>query len=407
MKNLGKLTKTLPSLLTAFFFAIAVWVYAVTASDPTETRTFPQSIQMDIIGLNPNLMIVNEIDEVVDLSIRAPASVLNKLENERSLVSVTLDLSGLEAGVHTLTPQVNIGLSPAEVVKSEPSSIFIKLEAVVTKTFLIGTKTNGNPAIGFELGEVELSQTTAQVTGPESLMEAIDQVVVEVDVEDISEAVQQTASVIALDAEGHEIKTVSISPSSVDVTLPINRRPDYDTAVVKIVTSGQIAAGYRLTNIFASPATVTIYSSDPEILASVNGYLETTPINLNGANDDMEIRVSLNLPEGINVVDSETVLVQIGIDPIESSISLTNIGIQFEGLAAGLNAEMSPEAVDIYLSGPLNQLEGLNPATITIIIDLTGYGPGTYKLAPQVILDTENVSVDAIQPNTIEVTITN
>ena len=70
-------------------------------------------------------------------------------------------------------------------------------------------------------------------------------------------------------------------------------------AVVKIVTSGQIAAGYKLTNIFASPATVTIYSSDPEILASVNGYLETTPINLNGANDDMEIRVSLNLPKAL------------------------------------------------------------------------------------------------------------
>ena len=81
MKYLSKLTKTLPSLLTAFFFAIAVWVYAVTASDPTETRAFPQSVQMDIIGLDPTLMIVNEIDKAVDLSIRAPASILDRLEN--------------------------------------------------------------------------------------------------------------------------------------------------------------------------------------------------------------------------------------------------------------------------------------------------------------------------------------
>jgi YbbR domain-containing protein len=407
MKYLSKLTKTLPSLLTAFFFAIAVWVYAVTASDPTETRAFPQSVQMDIIGLDPTLMIVNEIDKAVDLSIRAPASILDRLENERSLVSATLDLSGLEAGVHTLTPQVNIGLSPAEVVKSEPSSVFIKLETVVTEIFPVGIKTLGNPAIGFELGEGLLNQTTAQVTGPESLMEAIDQVVVEVDVEDVSEAIQRTANVIALDAEGHEINNVSISPSAIDVTLPINRRPDYDTAVVKIVTSGQIAAGYKLTNIVVTPATVTIFSADPTLLDNFRGYLETTPINLNGATDDMEIQVNLNLPDGINVVDSQMVVVQIGIDPIESSISLANIPIQFEGLAAGLNVQISPEFVDVYLSGPLDQLEGLNPTTVIVMINLTDRGPGTYQLTPEVILDTEDVKVDAISLSTIEVTITN
>ena len=407
MKYLSKLTKTLPSLLTAFFFAIAVWVYAVTASDPTETRAFPQSVQMDIIGLDPTLMIVNEIDKAVDLSIRAPASILDRLENERSLVSATLDLSGLEAGVHTLTPQVNIGLSPAEVVKSEPSSVFIKLETVVTEIFPVGIKTLGNPAIGFELGEGLLNQTTAQVTGPESLMEAIDQVVVEVDVEDVSEAIQRTANVIALDAEGHEINNVSISPSAIDVTLPTNRRPDYDTAVVKIVTSGQIAAGYKLTNIVVTPATVTIFSADPTLLDNFRGYLETTPINLNGATDDMEIQVNLNLPDGINVVDSQMVVVQIGIDPIESSISLANIPIQFEGLAAGLNVQISPEFVDVYLSGPLDQLEGLNPTTVIVMINLTDRGPGTYQLTPEVILDTEDVKVDAISLSTIEVTITN
>lgn len=407
MKRLRKFTKGLPTLLAALVFAIAVWVYAVTASDPTETRNYPQSVPMEVIGLDPNLMIVNEIDESVELSIRAPASILNQLENERSLVSVTLDLSGLEAGVHTLTPQVDIRLSPSEVVKLEPPSIFIKLESVMTEPFPIEVKTIGNPAIGFELQTPNLSSTTAQVTGPQSLVEAIDRVVVEIDVENVLENVQRTAEVIALDAEGHEIKNVSISPNTIQVNLPVTQRGDYDTVVVKIVTSGQIAAGYKLTNIFALPATVTIFSSDPALLASIPGYLETTPINLNGANDDMEIRVSLNLPEGINVVGSSTIVVQIGIDPIESSISLTDIPIQFMGLAPGLNAQVSPQVVDIYLSGPLNQLEGLNPATITIMIDLTDRGPGTYQLTPEVILDAEDVNVDAILPSTIEVTITN
>jgi hypothetical protein len=76
-------------------------------------------------------------------------------------------------------------------------------------------------------------------------------------------------------------------------------------------------------------------------------------------------------------------------------------------LAAGLNVQISPEFVDVYLSGPLDQLEGLNPTTVIVMINLTDRGPGTYQLTPEVILDTEDVKVDAISLSTIEVTITN
>jgi YbbR domain-containing protein len=175
--------------------------------------------------------------------------------------------------------------------------------------------------------------------------------------------------------------------------------------VVRIVTSGQIASGYRLTNIFSNPPTVTIFSSDPELVDSIPGFVETTPINLNGADDDMEIRVSLNLPEGINVVGSQNVTVMIGIEPIQSSISFSNIPIQIEGLGEGLSATVSPESVDVFLSGPVDLLERLSPSTLVVIINLEDREPGTYTLAPVVQLENEEINVDAILPNTIEVTI--
>jgi YbbR domain-containing protein len=292
-------------------------------------------------------------------------------------------------------------------VRINPSSIFVKLEPVVTDSFPIQIKMIGNPAIGFELQTPELSNETALVSGPQSLVEALDQVVAVVDVENVSEDIQRTVNLNAYDAEGNELEGVSISPSSIQVSIPVNQRGGYRTVVVKIVTSGQIAAGYRLTNIFTLPPTVTIFSSDPDLVESIPGFVETTPINLNGANDDMEIRVSLNLPEGINVVGSQNVTVQIGIDPIESSLSFTNLPIQFEGLDEGLEATVSPENVDVFLSGPLYLLEELEPATITVVIDLTDRGPGIYQLAPEVLLDNEEINVDAILPNTLEVTITN
>jgi YbbR domain-containing protein len=120
----------------------------------------------------------------------------------------------------------------------------------------------------------------------------------------------------------------------------------------------------------------------------------------------MEIRATLNLPEGVTVVGSQNITVQIGIAPVESSINFNNIPVQFEGLGAGLSATTSPDTVDVYLSGPLYLLEALDPATLVVAIDLTDRGIGTYQLAPEVLLEDIELNVDAILPNTLEVTIT-
>jgi YbbR domain-containing protein len=406
VKFIRNLVKSLPSLLTAVLFAIAVWIFAVTQADPTDTRTFPQSYAMDVIGLDPSLMAVNDITEQITLTLRAPTTILDRLQNESNLIDVTLDLSGLEAGVHTLTPQVNIDLSPVEVVRINPSSIFVKLESVVSQNFPINVHAIGSPAIGFELQTPVLSAETATVTGPQSLVEAINEVAVEVDVQDVSENILRTTDIKAYDVEGNVIQSVSVSPSTTQVNIPVNQRVGYSSAVVKIVTNGQIEAGYRLTNIFALPPTVTIFSSDPNLVDAIPGFVETTPINLNGANENMEIRVALNLPDGISVVGSQNVTVQIGIEPIESSLSFTDIPVQFQGLGTGLTAEVSPENVGVFLSGPLHVLEQLDPTTIVVVIDMTDRGPGTYQLAPEVMLENSDLTVDAILPNTLEVVIT-
>lgn len=405
MKQTRKLLSNLPTLLTALIFAIGVWIFAVTQADPTVTQTYPQPLDIEIIGLDPTLTIVNEISEQVKLTVRAPSSIFKQLESDRNLINVTLDLSGLDSGVHTLKPQVNISLSPAEVVRIDPSTIFVKLDSIISKQFEVQVNMIGNPAIGFDVEAPELSNETVTISGPESVVNSINQVVAEVNIVDASEDIQRTVDLVAFDAQGNEVQGLTMNPNSVQVFIPVSQRGGYRTVVVRIVTSGQIASGYRLTNIFSNPPTVTIFSSDPELVDSIPGFVETTPINLNGADDDMEIRVSLNLPEGINVVGSQNVTVMIGIEPIQSSISFSNIPIQIEGLGEGLSATVSPESVDVFLSGPVDLLERLSPSTLVVIINLEDREPGTYTLAPVVQLENEEINVDAILPNTIEVTI--
>jgi YbbR domain-containing protein len=405
MKHIRNIIKNLPTIFTAIVFAITVWIFAVTQADPTETRNYPQSIEIEVIGLDPNLMIVNDITQQVFLTIRAPSSILNQLENDINLIDVTLDLTDLEAGVHTLTPQVSIDLSPAEVVRMNPATVFVMLDSMITDTYPIQVRMMGNPAIGFEVQTPELSEENVFISGPQSLVSAIDQVVAEINIVDVSDDIQRTVDLQALDADGFEIDGLTINPTSIQITIPVTQRGGYRTVVVRIITSGQIALGYRLTNIYSMPTTVTIYSSDPNLIDAIPGFVETTPINLNGASENLEIQVALNLPEGINVVGSQNVTVQIGIEPIQSSVSFTNIPVQTEGLQEGLEVTISPETVDVFLSGPIPILDALTPADITVVINLSDRGPGTYTLAPVIQIENAEINVDAILPNTIEVTV--
>jgi len=407
MKHPRKLISILPTLLTALVFAVGVWIFAVTQADPTITQTYPQPLEFEIIGLDPNLTIVNEISRQVGLTIRAPSSVFRQLENDRNLIDVTLDLSGLESGVHNLTPQVNISLSPTEVVRMNPGTVFVKLDSIISKQFPIQVNMLGNPAIGFDVDTPELDLDTVTISGPESVVSSVNKVISEVSIVDVSEDIQRTVDLTALDAQGNQIEGLTMTPGNVQVSIPVTQRRGYRTVVVKIVTSGQIESGYRLTNIFPNPPTVTIYSLNPQLVERMDGFVETTPINLNGANQDMEIQVSLNLPEGINVDGSQNITVQIGIDPIESSVSFTNIPVQIEGLADGLNATVSPESVDVFLSGPIDLLDDLSLESLIVIINLEDRDPGTYTLAPEIQLENDEINVDAILPNTIEVIISN
>jgi YbbR domain-containing protein len=405
MQFFRKLIKNLPTFLTALAFAIAVWVSAVSQADPTETRVYPQPIELEVIGQNPNLIIVNNYTEEVALTLRAPSTILDQLASNSNQIEATLDLSGLDSGVHNLTPQVNIGLEPVDVVRINPATIFIELETIVTETFPILVNTIGNPAVGFETATPQLSTNVVRIRGAQSVVESVERVVAEVDVDEASATVEQEVSLTAYDSEDIPIADVTLNPETVTVTIPIEQRGGYRTVGVKPVTTGELADGYRLLNIFSVPPTVTVFSSDPNLVESLPSSIETTPININGAEETLETRVTLDLPEGVNVVGSQFVTVRIEIEPIIDSRRFTNIPVMIEGLGAGLDAVLSPEDVDVILEGPVAILDGLTADNILIVVDLTDLDRGVYTLTPEVRLDNEELTIESLLPGTIEVTI--
>lgn len=403
---LRRWARNLPTLLLSFLLALAVWISAVTADNPNQQKPYPRPVPIQIVGQDPGLVIVSQSATQVNVTINAPANTWTDLIADPSLVTATVDISGLKAGTYTLPVQVNIATRPAIKTSQFPDSITITLEKLETKTLPIVLETDGSPAIGYQAGVPSMSTSTATVTGPQPIVDRISTLVAHVDLTQAHQDVNTVATVQALDANNVPLTGITINPDKINVRVPITQLGGYRDVVVKVVVTGQVANGYRLTSISVSPPTVTVFSANPQLVNDLPGFVETTPIDISGAKDDLDLRTPLNLPQGVSVVGGQTVLVQIGIAAIESSVTLSNMKVDVVGLDPSLAAKISPNTVVVIISGPLPLLDALTAADVHVYVDLTGKAPGTYQLEPQVDIASSELQVESILPTTLEVTIT-
>ncbi|NCP86307.1 hypothetical protein GW781_06300 [bacterium] len=389
----------------AFALALVVWISAVVAADPDETRVYPHAVTLEMVGQDPSMVLTGKPPTQVTLTLRAPRSVWEQLTASPDQVRVVIDLAGLAAGEHALTPQVQVNARPVRVVAVSPEKTTVFLEPLATQVFDIHFETTGEPAIGYQAGSPALDVRRVTVSGPQSLVEQVSLVQARIALANARATLESAIPVQALDANGQAISGLTLTPAQIKVSLPVTQQGGYRDLAVKVLVRGQVADGYRLTSISVFPPTITVYSGDPALVNNLPGYVETEALNLSGASQQIERLLSLTLPSGVSVVGDQTVLVQVGVAAIEGSLALNNMQVTLVGLAPGLSVQIAPETLDIILTGPLPFLDGLTAAQIEITIDVTGLGAGTYQLTPEVKILVSDIQVQSINPATVEVII--
>ena len=395
--------KSIPTLILSVALAIAVWISAVTAEDPIQERLYPRPVTIERTGQDPSLIISNGVPGQVSVTLSAPGTIWDRMLSESSPLRAWIDLSGLGPGAHTLEVKVEPQIKPARVTNQSPNTVTITLEKLLSNEYKIILARRGDPAIGFQADAPSLSQDTVTVSGPTSLVERVQVVRVEIDLTQVSENITRQMEVQVLDASETPIEGITVTPSTVFVNQPISQRGGYRNVVVKVTSTGQVASGYRVTNISVFPPTVTVFSANPSLVDRLPGFVENIPVDLSGVKDDLEVRLSLNLPDGVEVVGEQTVLVQVGVAAIEGSVTLNNLPVEVTGLPENLLARISPREVDVIVSGPLPLLDKLKETDVRVWLDLSETGEGTYQLAPRVEIRIDELEIESILPGSIEV----
>ncbi len=397
--------KNLQTFLLALVMAIAVWFAAVNASDPDEVLVYPAPVPVEIIGQDPALVITGTYPEQIELTLRAPRSVWTQLTADEEKVRAILDLSTLKAGPHTLEPQIQIGVQPVRIVSVSPPSAILTLERLVTRSAPVDLALSGEPPVGYQAGNAVLTPTEIVISGAESLVAQVSRVRAYFNLSGVREDVEETISLDPLDDKNQLVTGVTLSPDTVHVAIPVSQQGGYRDMAVKVVVSGQVASRYRLTNISVFPPVVTAFSSDPLLINELPGVVETEPLDITGISEDISTRLTLTLPENVSIVGDQSVLVQVSIEAILSSLTISEKPLEVTNLAPGLMAQLSPLTVDVIISGPLPLLETLSPQDVRVVVDVDGLSLGTHQLTPLVEILFADITVESILPETIEVTL--
>ena len=399
--------KDIPLILMCILLAFFIWIFATMTTDPTEEGRFSQTVTIETVGLKEGMIITNGLPYTVSINLRAPNSVWRRISLERIQAKAIVDVTGLEPGVHQVPITIQIGIKPIQIVSYTPNTATVTIEKYETRKFDLVVEESGDIPTAFRAETPVLSQNEVNISGTVSQLDTIARVAVNLERNNNTETIEETLSVVAYTEDGKVVRDVTITPERVKVTQEIKMRGGYRILSVKLSVKGEISSGYRVDNLSVDPGFVTVYSADKELLNSLNSFIETETILLNEINATTNRKVGLNVPEGITLVGDSTVTVNIEISAIEGTSSFGQIPISMIGLEDGLEAVISPLDIDVYLVGPIVTLADIEPDDIHAVIELQDLGEGSYQIAPKVeVSATDTVTVQSIQPATIEVQIT-
>ena len=367
------LATNLRTFLLAFALALVVWVTAVTAANPDETQVYPNPIPIEFIGQDPGLIMTGvPVPQTVEVTLRAPHSVWQSLLSGEASIRAVVDLTGLGSGTHTVNVQMQISARPVRIISVTPKNFEMSLEPQVTRSLAINLTFTGKPATGYQAGEPILDPADVIISGGESLVSKIDHIQATLDLTNARQNISETLPLQAVDTNGTVISGATILPDTVQVSLPVIQQGGYRDLAVKVMTVGNPASGYSLTSVAAFPPIVTVYSANSNTIDAMPGYVETSPLDLSGA----IARYSKTTWDQSSVRRNPHRRAERDGDsggrshPKQPHHFLSSGGNDRVG--DGLSAHLSPQTVDVILSGPLPVLDSLVFSDVHVQVDLTG-----------------------------------
>jgi YbbR domain-containing protein len=380
--------------------ALLLWLAAFGIS----YQSFKIELTPAIINLPAGLAIA-ENPGPITATIRARVGAAYRLRSS-GLVTAELDLVAAAPGDYSIKPEVTVALADAWLVNAQPGSISVRLVPAVTKQVSLVVEPVGFPAAGYSLGDMAVTPTAVDITGPASVLDSISEAQVPVNVKGKRANLTVFGTPVVKDADGRNLINISFLPSQVSVAVGIKAGDSFKTVGLTPAFTGSLVPGHWVSYIEFEPPTLTIRGS-AEKLAGIES-LTTTPIKLTDRAADFTDKVSAELPLGVVLVSPNLVNVKVKVVTSTNNRILVLLP-SYTNITEGMSVtSVNPPTVSVVLSGPADQLASLSRANVSLDLDLRGEltGANMVTLGKEMFKVPENIEVISWEPITLEVNLT-
>jgi YbbR domain-containing protein len=386
-----------PLKIAAVIFASLLYAGLVLSQS---ARTFPGSVPIQTQNQGSDLFVLSDLGVVNGIRYVVPGDLGLRVDAES--FTATVDLAGVEPNGKAVPLTVHVVANDPriQVLDFSPRRITVTIDRVTTRTVPIKAVVQGVPN-GFELGDPELAQTSAQVTGPQSVVDRAVEADARVTIDPSGIDVNRIVTLVALDASGAQLDNVDLSPASIQVKVAVFTDRRTRTVPVNPVVTGTPAAGFEVASISVDPLAVSV-QGDANDLSGLD-RADTQAVSVSGASSDVTASVPLNLPNGVQALGEGTVTVTVKLRPVTSTRTF-QAGLVLTGASPDKVYSLSTDQVLVTIGGSIADLDRLSGATLVLTVDVNGLGDGDHPVAPDANLTT-GLTLISVSPSPIIVTV--
>ncbi|HIU40189.1 MAG TPA: hypothetical protein IAB68_02670 [Candidatus Aphodocola excrementigallinarum] len=388
-KNNGKgfekiITKKPGLIIVSLIVAIGVFFYADTRTTSLiETSAEVLYNQPISATYNEEAYVVEGLPKTVDITLIGRRSDVY-LAKQLPTNDITVDLTGLEPGVHEVNLNYKKALSSVEY-KLDPSVATIVIYEKVSEEKELNYEVINKDKIDAKLmvDDVKLSTDQVYIKGKEATLNEVASVKALIDLENlvdpkVGSQELKNVKLVAYDNKGKKVN-VEIVPSNVTATVEITS-PQKEVPIRVIPENyDDIVFGKAISNITSDVTNVTIYGSQDKLddITYIPVYVDVSDLS-----EDKKYSITIKRPSGVRAMSTDSVNVTVSLGN-ETTKEFDDIYLEYENLADGLvvqAVEQNSTTVKVSVKGVQNVLSNMDPTTIKAYVDLEGLGVGEHEV---------------------------
>ncbi len=398
-----------PFKLISLIFAIALWYYVVSETNPNikkDYKSIPVMYKNEDVLKKKNLTIVDPIDPVVNITLEGKRNVISRVSRDDILVYADMNEinENGEVSLNFSTPQ---GTS---IIEKSDYKIALKLDEIMTLVKKIEVKRIGElPSDNTTVTDIEVVPGEVKITDQKELIDKISKVIVPVDLSVITKDTSISKKVQVFDSNDTEIKDLNIENTDVTVNVFVSSTKQVP---IKIAYKNQ-PFDFNSADLKIGKSKITIIGQKEKLdkIKEIN----TEVVDLSEFVNNTTKNVKLEFPEGISPLSGEDRFIDVtyssnvgeGKPSKLFNVSTENIEVinKEKGKALILPPELSEISVRVF--GDEKVIETIKLKDFKLKIDLKDLTDGEHSVPIIIELNKEGITNTLVYPTSIKIKIVN